>query len=678
MTHSNSIHTLALLLCALGQVCASGAEITLVEKGKPQSAIVVGPNPPMSVVYAAKELHTYILKMSGASLPIIDEPTDGPLPAECSSAVHLGATSRARAHNVDADELSYDGFRIAMPADGVLIVKGRDYRGPPLPGRRGRVRRNCTPDKVIRRFGETGTLYGVYRLLNDLGVRWFLPGEIGEVVPSHPTVRLEDYTVLDAPHFHCRNLYAFWFDKDPEAARWWKRIGYGSHRYVNLNHSFTHWARHYGNEHADWFATVNGRRDVYNNKPPGREIINFTHPAVLEKTAEEAIAFFQCPPWHGVKAEDRSPYAEFFPLYPVVPNDSFVKAGKEAREQGWITPERGRAGEFSDYVWHFVNEVAKRVKKRCPDRMIGSLAYSHQFLPPTRIDRLEDNIVVMVCKRRLWYWDAELRQRDREAIRTWKALGAKRIYVWEYYNIRGQKALYRGVPTVAPHLIADDLGFLKDYSSGEFIEAEPEDPKRGWNHTLTHVGLSHLNLYVNAKLLWNPDRDVDTLLADYYDKYYGPAHDVMARFYGDLEATWTTPERHSDRPWQTLFPPEDINKLFGYLIKAERLTEGTEFAERVAFIKAEFEEMKAQSALASKWAAPPELYVPLTRGGPTIDGVLDDGVWKRLGNTILPLVDNGTGEADEDAPQLDDLPRLANVDALDAPSPDRGNRGAGR
>ena len=46
----------------------------------------------------------------------------------------------------------------------------------------GRDDPEATPTSLAS--GSAGTLYGVYRVLEELGIRWFYPGEIGEVVPN--------------------------------------------------------------------------------------------------------------------------------------------------------------------------------------------------------------------------------------------------------------------------------------------------------------------------------------------------------------------------------------------------------------------------------------------------------------------------------------------------------------
>ena len=45
-------------------------------------------------------------------------------------------------------------------------------------------------------------------------------------------------------------------------------------------------------------------------------------------------------------------------------------------------------------------------------------------------------------------------------------------------------------------------------------------------------------MYVTARLYWDADQDVDALLKEYYEKYYGPAAKEMKAFIEFSEANW--------------------------------------------------------------------------------------------------------------------------------------------
>jgi len=52
-------------------------DLVLVENGKPRAEIVFAEQPQRSVRLAAHELQTYVRKITGAKLPIANEPTEG-------------------------------------------------------------------------------------------------------------------------------------------------------------------------------------------------------------------------------------------------------------------------------------------------------------------------------------------------------------------------------------------------------------------------------------------------------------------------------------------------------------------------------------------------------------------------------------------------------------------------
>jgi hypothetical protein len=55
---------------------------------------------------------------------------------------------------------------------------------------------------------------------------------------------------------------------------------------------------------------------------------------------------------------------------------------------------RNERGLLSDYVWDFVNRVAKEVGKTHPNAKVLNCAYGVYTLPPLKIDKLEPNVLV--------------------------------------------------------------------------------------------------------------------------------------------------------------------------------------------------------------------------------------------------------------------------------------------
>jgi hypothetical protein len=65
-----------LLLLALALLPAMGADRFLVRDGQPMARIVTTDQPPRMTKLAAEELRDYLLKISGAELPIATAPAD--------------------------------------------------------------------------------------------------------------------------------------------------------------------------------------------------------------------------------------------------------------------------------------------------------------------------------------------------------------------------------------------------------------------------------------------------------------------------------------------------------------------------------------------------------------------------------------------------------------------------
>jgi len=114
--------------------------------------------------WAAAELQRYLRRMTGRDVPIVDDDQIPPGDLLLLGNLESNAAVLAFAEALDATPealaaLGPEGFRLKM-----ATVEGRTMLW-------------------LGGGGRVGTLYAVYGLLERLGVRWFAPGEIHEVVP---------------------------------------------------------------------------------------------------------------------------------------------------------------------------------------------------------------------------------------------------------------------------------------------------------------------------------------------------------------------------------------------------------------------------------------------------------------------------------------------------------------
>lgn len=586
------VEMLVLVLASFLVSTVNAAPVSLVTGGKANGVILIPAESPGSVQLAAKELQVHVKRMTGVELKIHQEQEVN----LDTVVVSLGQTELAERNGVNSYSLASDGFRI-KEASGVMFILGRDYNGPILGDRRGRSNRTYNRDLKINVHGETGTQNGVYHFLRKKGVRWYMPGDIGVVVPKMSSLAYDGIAIEDAPFYSYRVLQGFDFNQDPDAALWYKRVGYGSVRYININHSFTDWAYRFGKTNPEYFAEIDGVSHLKTVKDPRRIILDYSEPGVLNQVISDADTFFD-----GNPEED---------IFPVVPNDSHVAHDESAETKKSIISPQYSSGWLSEIVWGFVNKVAIGVRKNHPEKQVGGLAYSYQFNAPVMLDRFSPNVVVMHSQQRRRFWNEEYKNRVRDSLAAFKRLKPVKQYVWEYYNLRSTNESLRWLPYVMPHTIAEDLKALKPYSSGEFIQARQS--KETW--TLDYPAYYHVNLYTTARLLWDPDEDVDSLLSEYYRLYYGPAAKPMSEFWGRLELIWSSQvkdyedmekvplhRRHKNRKllpkyfWQVLYTPKVVDELFSFLESALELSVNQgDYQRRVELIRREFGHFKKMS-----------------------------------------------------------------------------------
>jgi hypothetical protein len=595
--------------------------LELVRDGQPRSVIIIAPQAPDSVRHAARELQEHIAKATGAKLPIQDATET--LPPQ-TVGIYLSQTQMAKTLGVDLAKLKSDAFRII--ADGrCLVIAGRDYQGPPVFGLRNPWRLGEVYNSTLKlgAFGEAGTLNGVYHFLERYcGVRWYMPGELGTVVPRQPTLRVPATDETVAPDYEYRYPWLCNFEESPDDALWYRRVGFGAPCPVQIIHSFGTLVK-YRDRHPEYFALIGGVRDFGGRSCLGGEAnLCLSNPAVADQWVKEICAYF-----------DQHPEQKYYPLSP---EDGMVKVCECPQCQAQVIPSMGDTGKFSDYVWRFVNTVAKGVRAKHPDRYVGCLAYESYLEPPSRLEKLEPNVAIILCKTRGAFTNPEYQRRIYKSVKEWSRR-TNNIFFWEYYLYTWLP--WRQLPVAYPHLISQDLRMLRDFGKGEFIESESwvndgggPDSRPG---RIACPATQHLNLYVTAKTLWNTRLDVDQTLDEYYEKFYGPAAPEMKTFWTTAETLWMSEQAEAgsfgtgDNPADR-FRPAEVVKLCQLLRDGlAKVEDGSLFARRIRLLESEVHHgfKRANNLLGRKRS---EYKMPQVSEPIRLDGVIDRSPWNRM------------------------------------------------
>jgi Domain of unknown function (DUF4838) len=605
-----------LLLAATAAIAHARPALVLVRDGQPRATIVLGREPRRAAQFAASELQWHLEQISGARVPIVSEadPASG-------VRIYVGESDATQRIGLGQRDLGQQEYAIRFLPHALVLV-GRDDDD------RGKVEYSQWPSpEAIATWPDMwkpmGTMYAVYDFLERCcNVRWFNPSELGMDCPKRSTLSVSGPDVRRRPLLRYR--YACYllsenYDrftalaprtddewKEYDAAHypklraqlpdWWQWV-HAKRGYVQLfryrmrdggeltpgNHSLygyydRFWEKNpqapdvFEGQHADWFA------QGYEGRPPQ---MCYTSRGLIEQVSKDAREFFDT----GKKHPGAQAAGDFFCVEPM-DNASFCKCAA-CQELISRTRREQPSGVFSraldsDYFFHFVNEVAKEVRKTHPDKWIVTLAYMTHAYPPASF-RLEPNVTVQFCfaSNRMPYAQQEY-EGELRALREWaKQADERPMYLWLYYTFPVEIAVngrFHCFPGYFAHKIGEQMKlFAKHGFRGMF-----------------HCGYGQeVEAYVTYKLMDDPSLNVDRLLGEYFRRYYGAAAEPMERMYLDIERTYCDPANWPDHPghmtvdiaWGRLGTPERMGRYAEWMEEAKRLARTDLEKQRVALFE---------------------------------------------------------------------------------------------
>ena len=174
-------------------------------------------------------------------------------------------------------------------------------------------------------------------------------------------------------------------------------------------------------------------------------------------------------------------------------------------------------------ILEFVNRLAKDI----PDREISTLAYGFSLKPPPPDKfKMEDNVVIVYCitqgnKGRDFSRDESFKDM-RQFLTGWLKL-TKKVIVWDYIvnfpNLLMPYPNFNGIAQAVKYY--RQLGLRSVFLQGNI--------RKGGD-------FGDMRAYIASQLLWNPDANVNELVAEYSDYAYGPASNDVQSLIKDLTA----------------------------------------------------------------------------------------------------------------------------------------------
>ncbi|HUS80519.1 MAG TPA: DUF4838 domain-containing protein, partial [Armatimonadota bacterium] len=519
--------------------------LVLARDGVSGATIVVAAGASQLALQPARELHEYLRRITGAWVPIREdsEQIEGNL-------VLVGESRYTRQAGIDTSALDGDSY-IIRTAPGRLVLVGRD-----------RVLGDDEANAPDPYRSTDGTANAVYAFLHDqCGVRWLMPGRLGEVVPHTANLEAPALDVVGRP------WRAYSLGSLSRQGTWGQHHMLGSsmlifhrggHLWYTLIPTETYFA-----DHPDWFALHNGQRDGEGNN------LCTTNEQMRAEALKNLRALFD----------------EGYDWIELGQSDGYRRcecAACEAQDQyresvGYFVP-----GVPADRIHLFHSWLAEQIAQSHPGRKLIVIAYGPSAEVPKAIDHYPDNVII------------EFTHDPDELLQRWGTYHDS--FVSYVYWFGGHRMMAYG-PKMSPEAVAADLRRHVAAGAQGYYFCGGGDC---W-------GLDAPAYYVAASLMRDPQADVGALLGEFRQGLFGPGADAMADYFAALdEATGEYHDRFGRievipgqpyRGWSATpkevypacFTPERLARMADALDRATAAASNDDERRRVAFFRDGFD-----------------------------------------------------------------------------------------
>ena len=476
------------------------AEVTqsdryLFSQGETDYRIVIPENAGMDIQFAASELAYFFEEATGETLRTVEDSEVGTSLSQ--KLLSIGKTALASEADLlpDAEEFGDDGYVVETHGDTVIMIGGSD----------------------------TGSLYAVYDFIERvIGAKVYAKDEI--YIPFCAAIALPNLKIREIPDVANRAPGLNDIAVDTTLRRR-LRVQMYNEGWILWSHSYFQILppANYQAAHPDWYSP-DGLQLCISNEEMTEEFIKNVITLVQEDTESEYIMLGQQDGANMCSCEECSATAEKY--------------------------------NYSGLMMHFVNKVARAVgdwvEENQPGRrlMLGTFAYSDTEEPPVIYDEKSDtytpiddsvlpepNVALMFAPGNACYahsFAAECNANVMAVIRGWNAVFDDNILAWIYNAQFG----YYFLPfpnwssTVEDYKILTEHGFNYIYHQG--------------TRETTAGAMSEMRLYVQSKLMWNTDLNMEELTDEFMAAYYKDAMPMIRQYYDLYRQNFTLLERDAN------------------------------------------------------------------------------------------------------------------------------------
>ncbi len=457
-------------------------------------------------VLAADELVYFLNQATGCTLNVVSD--NGLTLDNNSKYISLGETSLFEQSNIEIDKekLGDSGYIIRTVGDSIFV---------------------CGPKKL-------GSLFGVYELLKHfVSYEYYSYDEI--YFDKVSSLNLLDFNVIDIPSFEHRYLSSSMYSGEQNAFVRYRNSspfipGLGMHNsFILINPTI------YKKKHPDWFAVdANGNSVNQLNYTAGEALVN--------EVVKKLTVYLE-------DTYDPEVYLE---------ETKYLFFGQEDYNV-WDKRDESlrlynKYGTNAASLILFVNQVADKIKvwvdENQPGRevIITTFAYWQTLDAPVKkengevvrdkdgnivlIDesvKLRDNVCVRIAPlQEMNYFESfnhEDNKKVKDNLEAWAALGNVQTYLYsnyfcdQYVNVNNFESLQENYKFVR------DLGSKVCYD--QYLSTCKNSP-----------AFTHYRAYLQTKLMWNVDANVEEITNNFFENYYRDAADIMKQYMLEIKMVY--------------------------------------------------------------------------------------------------------------------------------------------
>ena len=241
-------------------------------------------------------------------------------------------------------------------------------------------------------------------------------------------------------------------------------------------------------------------------------------------------------------------------------------------------------------MFQYANRIAEEVYKEFPERWVLTNGYANRVRLPEGVEQFAPNLgiqsaIIAACSIHAT-GDPTCWQRI-----TYKGIMDRWMDNLDFlliYDYDPAKSL-DNLPFPALHCLKTDMKYFHDGGVWGF-----------WTEGSNSWMVTHLNYYVRAKLMWDVDTDVDALVRDYCQRFYGPAAQAIEKYIWTLEKAVEKTDTHETwgrlMQYRKIYSPI-LSKLDKLITKAESQANTPAITQRVQMLRYTHDHMKTFIAL---------------------------------------------------------------------------------